>query len=208
MDTPQAGRREKRSPHHRSFSRRRIRARARDVLPFRRRDLRPRRAPANRTGSPATSSRSVPSRAASSSRWRWALRPASSARHRSVRLAERRPARSLHGQLRGARLGARALLALESSSRDMTPEALRAKLVSGSVRFIHIDGEHDCDSLAKISNSRFGASPARHHRARRHAASRLSDADHWRCSTFSSAIPKWRCCASSIARTSSPRRSS
>ena len=35
----------------------------------------------------------------------------------------------------------------KASSRDITPESLRAKLASGSARFIHIDGEHDCDNL-------------------------------------------------------------
>jgi hypothetical protein len=38
--------------------------------------------------------------------------------------------------------------AWKAQSRDITPDALRAKLKSASVRFFHIDGEHEHASLA------------------------------------------------------------
>ena len=76
----------------------------------------------------------------------------------------------------GRRAGARALHAWKAQSRDISPDALRAKLASASVRFFHIDGEHE------------------------HASSRATSSSRTRCCTVTASSRSTTCCTRATRR--------
>ena len=156
--------------------------------------------------------RSARSRAASSSPWRWAWRPASARSASTVfdwpdagRLRAL-PTPTARGT--GSRASAMTALRGEHAHAHRAPASRMRS--AGRARFVHIDGDHAPDSLR--ARSRSGRAAAASTKgiicARRHAASRLSAPGRGGARLAQAASRRCACCASSTARTSWPRRNS